>query len=503
MCPVFSGAEQELRRMTKRDTFSPSALAISVMLGVTAALLCAPSASAFPWSGEEDSMRKVVELLKEKQREAAKPERTRVGSLKNPARVTSADDARALSLESTAVIVLGRAAEVMPELNALDKLESLELISLGEIDDATLAALASLKSLRKLTIQSCTLASAESYKELAKLSRLETLEIKLNTQLDDACLEQIAKYPAIEELMLTTCTAVSDAGVKHLASLRTLNALEISANAKITPEGLSILKGLPDLDTLNLRQCTKLDDSTGTTLAAFASLQHLDLSRTGVGDEGLVQLARLSGIKSLALRGLWQIGERGVRQLAKMKTLELLDLGGCTRIPATAFPLLAELPALSVLKLDECSLDDAALAALAVLPLKDQLKELSLSATLDGSTSLSANGLRKLTAFAALEKLNLMRQAVDADLLESLATLALTRLNLSGCKALDADSLMKLSACKTLSELELRQCPGLTEAALSEMREAAPEMKVIFELAPQPVQAPPEDGDDDEEGSEE
>lgn len=434
-------------------------------------LFCQPL-GAFPTHHFDDSAKQMVKRLQAEQA----PERTRTGTLESPARISSVKEAEEVTLESTAVVVLGGGSDVLAELAPLSALESLEIVRQPELSQADMAVIGKLKSLRRLSLLGTPVTQAASFGELTNLPRLETLKIHLSVRFSDQALLALSKLPVLERMVLATCTAVTDAGLAHLSGLRTLHQLEVSANANITGEGLKALKGLPDLERLSLRQCSKIDAAAAKVLAEFQALRTLDLSRTGVGDDGMEALTRITTLSSLSLHGLWQISEQGVRQLAKCSKLATLNLSGCTRIPASALPLLADLKELAVLKLDECTVNAATLTALKDLP----IQELSLAAGSDGTTSLTPDSLALLAEWKSLKHLALSRQPVNTEVLEALSELALVSLTLDGCANLSADTLTVLKDYASLASLSLRACPGLRESDLSALREAKPELKVVF-----------------------
>ncbi len=100
----------------------------------------------------------------------------------------------------------------------------------------------------------------------------------------DADFSRLAHLTALEELNASKSHKVGDAGLAAIASLRRLRALDLYASA-VTDAGLAHIAGMAHLER------------------GLQRLTYLKLDETGVGDDSVPHLLRLSALERLTLSG--------------------------------------------------------------------------------------------------------------------------------------------------------------------------------------------------------
>lgn len=163
------------------------------------------------------------------------------------------------------------------------------------------------------------------------------------------CLRHLAELTTLERLELSGgggTDAVTDAGMVHLAELKSLRYLDLSHNRALTDEGLAQLAGLTGLEELVLK-ATHVTDSGLAYLRGLTALRKLNLSFTEVSDAGLVHLAGLTHLHELGLACQRVTDDRLpylVPHLRRLTSLELLLLHPDRTSEAAIVTLRAALP---------------------------------------------------------------------------------------------------------------------------------------------------------------
>lgn len=214
----------------------------------------------------------------------------------------------------------------------------------------------------------------------------------------------------------------------------------------------------------------------------------------------------------LRLHGTVRLGPAGLTVLRHLTTLTALVLDGCKGI--TAAEALCDVgllpPGLVVLALRAMPCGDAYAGCVAPTPSRPQLTRLELSGltgcqaaqlrrllgccprlselNLTGSTELGeAAGLRHLVASCpSLTVLSLAgtRAGAGAGGVEHLAQLHLLRtLSMRGCTGVTDGTLLSFLGCSALQELDLAECPGITERGLAALLAASPPSLVCLDVS--------------------
>jgi Leucine-rich repeat (LRR) protein len=167
---------------------------------------------------------------------------------------------------------------------------------------------------------------------------------------------------------------VTDPGLVSITSLKNLKVLHLG-NTIIGDDGLRQLKKLTGLTDLGLRY-TKTTDAGLAELAGLTSLKRLTLGGTTIGDQGLLHLKGLKNLEMLGLRST-QVTDAGLAHLKDLTSLKTLDLGD-TRVTDVGLTHLVGLKQLETLMLMNTGITDAAIEILRTMT---SLKSLQLQGT--------------------------------------------------------------------------------------------------------------------------
>ena len=338
-----------------------------------------------------------------------------------------------------------------PGLKPFRLLESLD-ISLCPVKDEGFATVGNMKQLRRLWAAN-TLITPAALERLSGLSHLEDLDLS-GTEIDDAGIAQLAALKRLRRLQLAS-TSLTDAALETIASLPALEELNLY-RTKVTNAGLARLKGLPKLHDVDLRY-TRVTAagvaelaSGGRVRVAFSAVPSTQRDApppppAGANASAVVAwIRRLGGTVSsdgsaISLRGS-AIGDRGLDALEALgATLHKLDVSG-TGIGDAGIAALARLPLLEELDLGSTSATDRGLAGLKA----PRLRKLVLDNTYVEGTGLAAS--------ESLEALDLLGAPVSDAGLEAIARAApaLQRLHLGETDVTGAG----LAALRGLSKLK-------------------------------------------------
>lgn len=378
---------------------------------------------------------------------------------------------------------LGTMAALAQDLRSFGAVQRLDL-SYAELDDGQLERLAELPGLLNLDLAR-TATGERALFSLAAHPQLLSLNLWGCEHVTDAGLTGLEALQQLEWLELGHCSRVSgqaaasirnlsrltylglsatrfgDTGLRQLTGLRLLRSIDLS-DTLLSGSGLSVLATMPDLGTLNLQNCVRLRPET---LIVLREMLLTDLALGGCGlltDAALVHVRPLRGLTCLSLERL-EISDVGVLYLTDLIALSRLDMSW-TRVGDAGLARLCALRGLRELLLSGTKVTDAGLARLEQLP---GLVELNLS-----GTALTDAGLRSLVAVPSLEVLDLENTSVhDAGLVHLGEMPNLRSLYLGGTAITDLglDLIARLTSVK---EVDVTQCPRVTERGASTLREA-------------------------------
>ncbi len=286
--------------------------------------------------------------------------------------------------------------------------------------------------------------------------------------LTDQGLPLLSKMTKMEILNLSDCDKITDEGLAHLKPFTQLRDLNLSRMKLITDEGLAHLQGFDHLKILNLSENR---DITGTGLNPLLKLNTLLLKKTGITDEGLAQVGKLTTLTTLDL-GNNKFTDAGFAHLSGLVNLEILDLNHGIAITDAGLQHLKGLTKLQNLNLRYfIKITNAGLANLEGM---SNLQTLDL----DNCRKLNDAGLAVLKGFPELKDLNLegCNLITDAGLLHLKELKNLSDLNLYRTKVTDA-GVATLAGMIGLKNLNVERT-GITKKGLKALRKALPDCTI-------------------------
>ncbi|HET6326529.1 MAG TPA: protein kinase [Planctomycetaceae bacterium] len=242
-----------------------------------------------------------------------------------------------------------------------------------------------------------------------------------------------------------------------------------------TPVNRFLLRRLSDLQHLEVLFLHHVTPPQALQeLAAIKSLKTLVLGDIEAGDDSLQALSELTGITTLVFDGS-KLTDAGLKSLAPLKNLTRLTLGGQAKgLHGSGFEALSGLTNLRTLAVPGCGLDDEHMRAIGNLT---ELEKLDLH-----DTWISGKGLAELAGLKHLRYLNLShcRRLQTDDLLRLGELTALEHLDLSNCRITEASFnslLLTLRKLKNLKTLNLTGA-GITPQMLPELKGVLPHLEI-------------------------
>ncbi len=364
------------------------------------------------------------------------------------------------------------------DLALLSELPNLEWLDCAgrDVGGAGLAHIGRLAGLRYIGLHSVPLDDA-GVAQLGGLTALETIDLT-KTPVGDEAMRHLATLPRLECVLLSDVT-LSASGFRHLVGAPKLRALELGG-ASTDSSALIGLSGHATLETLKFRYQKDFTPETLGYVRRLPALRALefwaceqitDKKDGGFNEQGLEQIGRIAGLRSLALcqaqrgdKGLARLGDKGLARLVHLKDLERLKIYQ-SKITDTGMAHLRHFPRLTELSLWEADISDVGMKICRELP--DLVKfELGgarrvtdaglnhLSADLE-SLTLHGGGIRQpnLSRFRALRRLWLT-ELEDAGLASIAHLPALVHVDIAGTQVTSA-GLRHLRRLRTLRELDL------------------------------------------------
>lgn len=225
-----------------------------------------------------------------------------------------------------------------------------------------------------------------------------------NTLLTDEVLPYLAKLPELRELHLRR-TQASDAGMSELKCAPHLEKLMILEAWNITDEGMREILEFPSLTGIYLMDCQQLTDESLRLISKHTKLQDLVLNTGRFSDGGVEQLAECQSLLNLeVVSGTDALTNESLRHLSRLKNLKLLSIRG-TGITDEGVKFLERMTGLETLCLVDTSVTGSGLEQLGRL---SNLKHLEL-----GGSKIKNEYLGFLKQFPELKILGLARTLVD------------------------------------------------------------------------------------------
>ncbi|XP_061371972.1 F-box/LRR-repeat protein 3 [Gastrolobium bilobum] len=320
----------------------------------------------------------------------------------------------------------------------------------------------------------------------------------------------LQKYCNIETLDLSLCPRIADGAVSILLSqgsvswTRGLKRLVLSRATGLGYAGLEVLiRACPLLEAVDVSHCWGYGDREAAALSCATRLRELNMDKClGVTDIGLAKIAvGCSQLESLSLKWCLEISDLGIDLLCK-KCLELkfLDIS-YLKVTSESLQPIAALLKLEVFVMVGCSsVDDAGLRFLEKgCPL---LKAIDVSRCdcvsssglisvisghgglerMDAGYCLSELSAPLVKCLKNLKQLSIIRidgVRVSDFILQTIGTncKSLVELGLSKCIGVTNMGIMQLvSGCGNLKILDLTCCRFITDAAISTIADSCPDL---------------------------
>nr|CAB3462824.1 unnamed protein product [Digitaria exilis] len=376
---------------------------------------------------------------------------------------------------------LGDAAAA--EVARMRKLQRLSLSRCKQVTDMGLGCVAvGCTDLRDLSLKWCIGITDLGLNLLAlKCTKLTTLDLSY-TMITKESLLSIIKLTNLQVLTLVGCIGIDDDALSSLEKeySKSLQVLDMSHCQNVTDVGVSsIVKSIPNLLELNLSYCCptlKLEgckfmaDGLKAIGSSCVSIRELSLSKSaGVTDTELsFAVSKLKNLLKLDITCCRNITDVSVVSITRSCTsLISLRMESCSHVSSGALQLIGKhCSQLEELDLTDSDLDGEGLKALTGCTNLSSLKiGICLRISDEGLTHIgkSCPKLRDIDLYrcGSISDDGVIQIAQGCPMLESI--------NLSYCTELTDRSLMSLSKCTKLNTLEIRGCPRISSAGLSEI----------------------------------
>ncbi|CAL1407569.1 unnamed protein product [Linum trigynum] len=300
----------------------------------------------------------------------------------------------------------------------------------------------------------------------------------------------LRRFPNVDALDLSACPRVDDGMLTLLlargaasttASLRwNLRSLNLSrATNGMSFKGLALIaSACSQLEKLDLSYNCRLGDREAAAISGIEGLKELRLDKClEVTDVGLVKIAvGCQKLEKLSLKWCMEISDLGVNLLSvKCWSLKFLDIS-YLKVTNESLCSIASLPKLEGLTMVGCPLVND--SGLEFLSRGHSLKEIDISRC----EGVSSSGLVSLIRAHC----NLMRiiagylPELSAALLDSLKLLKnLTTLIINGTQVSDTVLQTISSNCKSLIEIGLSKCIGVTNVGILQLVSSHQKLKVL------------------------
>ncbi|KAG8050828.1 hypothetical protein GUJ93_ZPchr0009g898 [Zizania palustris] len=379
------------------------------------------------------------------------------------------------------------------------RLQRLSLSRCKQLTDMGLGCIAvGCPDLRELSLKWCIGVTHMGLDLLAlKCKKLKILDLSY-TMIVKNCFPAIMKLQNLEVLILVGCNGIDDDALDSLDQecSKSLQVLDMSNSYNVTHVGvLSVVNAMPNLLELNLSYCCPVTPSMSSSFKMIHKLQTLKLDGCQFMPDGLKSI----GKSCVSLRELSLSKCSGVTDtylsfaVSRLKNLLKLDITCCRKITDVSLAAItSSCPSLISLRMESCSLVSSEGMHL-IGKHCSHLEELDLTDNdLDDECLKALSGCRKLSSLkigiclrisdeglnhiskscSDLREIDLYRSGGISDV--GVTHIAqgcpmLESINLSYCTKITDRSLRSLSKCIKLNTLEIRGCPMVSSAGLSEI----------------------------------
>jgi len=220
-------------------------------------------------------------------------------------------------------------------LGTLGLFTSLEELSLdGSFADTFFSGLAGMTALRRLSLSGTSITSPAML-HVAALTGLEQLDLT-GTSVSDAGFGHLQNMPALKRLIADSAGPVGSVGAANISRMPVLESLVLGgASAGIGSSGIASLSLAPSIRSLSLR-ASGLDDDNLRLLRRLTNLRVLELRNEGGLNGSFISSLVTSGtcLERLTLNGtaIADANYRYVAQLRNLRRLELVNAGSLSKL---------------------------------------------------------------------------------------------------------------------------------------------------------------------------
>ncbi|XP_058084377.1 F-box/LRR-repeat protein 3 isoform X2 [Magnolia sinica] len=318
----------------------------------------------------------------------------------------------------------------------------------------------------------------------------------------DSLSSLLRTYRSLELLDLSICPRIDDRSISLAFSAsgraQRLRSLVLSRASGLRSGGLALaVRSCPSLESIDVSHCCVLGDHEAAAISLAAGLRDLKLVKClGVTDVGLAKIAvRCGALRSLNLKWCLKITDLGIDLLSKKcRDLKVLDIS-YLKVTNHSLRSIASLPKLEALSMVGCSFfDDDGLDYLGngspslqelSMPFLSKLKDLKSlnSIRLDGfRVSTSILQIIGLSCKSLVEMgLSKCSGVTDEGITELVSScMELRTLDLTCCHLLTDDAILAVAnSCKKLACLKLESCALITEKGLDKLGSCCPFLQEV------------------------
>ena len=218
------------------------------------------------------------------------------------------------NLDNDALAVIGK----------ITTLEALDLQEVNRYTDEGVKSLSGLKNMKMIKLYGKNNVSDASLDAIKGWKNLKVLGLDRTGITDDGVAAVLPNFPLLEEVYLHE-TVASTATITALSKLPKLRKTRLRGTP-LKNDDLQILAKSKTLQEVDLSEIFGLGDAGLEYLTAAPKLQNINLWGTGVTDEGMVSIGKITGLTSLNIDDTY-IHDDGLAHLAPLTKLTFLHLG--------------------------------------------------------------------------------------------------------------------------------------------------------------------------------
>ncbi|XP_062183086.1 F-box/LRR-repeat protein 3-like [Phragmites australis] len=292
----------------------------------------------------------------------------------------------------------------------------------------------------------------------------------------------VAACPRLEAVDLSHCVAAGDREMAAVAAAAGLRELALDKCLAVTDMGLAkVAVGCPGLERLSVKWCREISDIGVELLAKKCrELRSVDISYLKVSNESLRSLSTLEKLEDLAMVSCLFIDDDGLQMLSAGNSLQSIDVSRCDHVTSQGLASLIDGQSFlqkihaghSLHEIETCFLSK-------LLTIKETLTVLRL----DGLDIFASSLLALGDSCKSLVEIGLSKcHGITDDGIASLVAHCnyLRTIDLTCCHLLTDDALAAIAEnCRMVECLRLESCPFVSEKGLERIATLCSHLKEI------------------------